>query len=409
MVRSTGYTLYLEGKRVRIPESQNPLLSRIDRRGDRIIDNREIVDYLKETRVLHERRKANLPKLTADFKRNLLRLPPRQASLYPNYNEYVNRMRTLEARFSKQAKMVPLGEIDQGLTLYALKIVDDQSLDTSNRPAMLFTGLTHAREWATGMVTLETAEKLLDGLSNNDAEAKRRLEQAELWFVPVLNVRGYDYSLTTDSWWRKNRDVIYQDETACPPPGAKHTPVGEGVDLNRNYGTPNAQYYRTSGDSACSTRDDYGASDAPGSDTYRGRGPASTRETQLLQNFILNKPNLKAILDHHSFGGMILYPWGYTRQPVDNVQEYREAAGLMNQAGGGDYDILQGIDLYPTTGTIDDFAHANGIFTLTIELGSTFHPDDRELRELLKSVPKMDLALMDWVIKNRPVGGKGQP
>src|SRR5207245_2089853 len=128
----------------------------------------------------------------------------------------------------------PIGTSENNQTMYALKVTADVSNENSTKPAFLFTGLTHAREWATGSTTMQTAGDLLKGYSS-DSAMTRRLDKAEIWFIPVVNPDGYNYSLNTDTMWRKNRKVIYADQTACPASGAKHDSVGVGVDINRNY------------------------------------------------------------------------------------------------------------------------------------------------------------------------------
>ena len=84
------------------------------------------------------------------------------------------------------------------------------------------------------------------------------LKTRELWFVPVVNPDGYDYTFTSKATrlWRKNLRDVNGD-------GAITT--GDGVDTNRNW--PEKWSY-----------DHEGASDDPTTETYRGSGPASEPE-----------------------------------------------------------------------------------------------------------------------------------
>lgn len=72
-----------------------------------------------------------------------------------------------------------------------------------------------------------------------------------------------------------------------------------GVDLNRNWGY--AWGY-----------DDFGSSPDPSSNTYRGAGPFSEPETQILREFI-NAHDFAVIANYHSYGNIYLNPWGYRK------------------------------------------------------------------------------------------------
>ena len=64
------------------------------------------------------------------------------------------------------------------------------------------------------------AETLLTGYGEDPAVTKK-VDAMELWFVPMVNPDGYEFSRNADPDWRKNRSV--------------HHPDAVGVDLNRNY------------------------------------------------------------------------------------------------------------------------------------------------------------------------------
>ena len=83
----------------------------------------------------------------------------------------------------------------------------------------------------------------------------------ELWFVPVANPDGYDFTFEDGQrLWRKNLRDNNGDGVIAP---------GDGVDLNRNF--PTRWGY-----------DNEGSSPNPASETYRGTAPASEPETQAL-------------------------------------------------------------------------------------------------------------------------------
>ena len=85
--------------------------------------------------------------------------------------------------------------------------------------------------------------------------------RTELWFVPVANPDGYDYTFTEGNrLWRKN----LRDND-----GDGQITGVDGVDLNRNFA------YKWG-------YDNEGSSPDPSSDTYRGPAPNSEPETQAL-------------------------------------------------------------------------------------------------------------------------------
>jgi murein tripeptide amidase MpaA len=309
-------------------------------------------------------------------------------------------MSELEKKYPSLVKMVEYGKAVNGTPLYALRITDNVSKDSLKKPAVLFTGLIHAREWATGRVTMQTAVNLLEGYGKN-LELTRFIKQTEIWFIPVVNPEGYDYSRTIDSFWRKNRAVIYQNAGIGKDSEQKQKVIGFGVDLNRNFWDPKHQeIFRISAGSS-SAKIVSGASDNPKDEDYRGPYGASEPEIKALQNFIADHKNLIGIIDHHSYGNEILYPWGYTKEKTENVREYLEAGRALKKTGGANFKLHQSIGLYPTTGSSEDYEQANGIFNFTVEIGTCFHSSERELDKLLLQIPKMNEAFIRWVLEHK--------
>ena len=73
-----------------------------------------------------------------------------------------------------------------------------------SRPAVLYTSAQHAREWITPEMTRRLMHYVLDGYAAATPRSARCWTSTELWFVPVANPDGYDYTFTTDRLWRKN-------------------------------------------------------------------------------------------------------------------------------------------------------------------------------------------------------------
>ncbi|MCK7524213.1 MAG: hypothetical protein MZV64_44560 [Ignavibacteriales bacterium] len=69
------------------------------------------------------------------------------------------------------------------------------------------------------------------------------------------------------------------------------------------------------------------------SETYRGASAFSEPEAQAIRDFaILN--NYGTHFNMHTFGGYILYPWGYIDAETPDSLTYREFAALLTSYSG---------------------------------------------------------------------------
>merc|ERR1712156_615947 len=107
----------------------------------------------------------------------------------------------------------------------------------------------HAREWIASAV----ATYMINELVNNYEENKDIVDNLNIHFLPMANPDGYEYSRSSDRYWRKNR-------------AENHGSSCKGVDLNRNFGFH-------WGESGVST--------SPCSDIYLGSAPFSEVETTI--------------------------------------------------------------------------------------------------------------------------------
>lgn len=398
---TSPFTLTQGDNTFRVHQKRAGEAAAIDSDKNQVLDDKEIVDYLEKKgdfcgHVSGEDHDHS--RIVSEYKQHLQGIMPESVNAYKSYSELSAQMDALAEKYPDKARKVSLGKTHEGRDIWALKVSSDAALDsTKDKPAVVVTGVHHAREWATSLVPLSIAEETLAAY-DSDPAAKNRVDQGELWFVPLVNPDGYEYSRNENSWWRKNRSP--QTVTPC---GKEIKGDVRGVDLNRNYsdGKPeHAEIYRSKNDSPCSTWDDGRAtSDDPTEDTYRGPHGASEVEVQSMLNLQLGRGNVKGVLDYHSYGGMILYPWGHQRGSVDNVDTYREVGTKMNDAIGTEkYRLMQSVSLYPTTGGSHDVHHANGIFSITMEIGKSFHPRESELPEIVGSATRAGTVFIDEVL-----------
>ncbi len=154
-------------------------------------------------------------------------------------------------------KLVTIGQTVQGQDIIALKVTRraNQTRD-GRRPATLFVGAQHAREWITPEMIRRLTHHVVDGYGT-DPTLTDVVNSTELWFVPVANPDGYDWTFEPDQrMWRKN---------LADNNGDGQITDGDGVDPNRNY--PTKWGY-----------DNEGSSNFEASETYRGpRRPRSRR------------------------------------------------------------------------------------------------------------------------------------
>jgi len=191
----------------------------------------------------------------------------------------------------------------------------------------------HAREWVAHAAATYIAQQLLERYGADNATTAL-LDRYEVVVVPVANPDGYQYTWTDDRLWRKNRRK----------PADGSTSRCAGTDLNRNF----ANHWGG-----------VGASKSPCAQDYRGPDVASEPETQAIQQYVLGLRNRAIGIDLHAYGQLILRSYGYTADPSPREDLLREVSHGMQEAmrtvHGAVYTSMRAAELYPTTGSTDDW------------------------------------------------------
>jgi len=366
----------------------------IDANCDGVLQRDEMLHHLEHDHQgchHHAEEKSDPEALLEEMECHLSRTPNPVASGYHSYEEIGQELEQLATQYPQLCSRVSLGRTHEGREIWALRI---GSCGEAQQPGIVITGCHHAREWMSVEVPLHVAHQLLDNYETDPA-AKARVDKAEIWIVPCVNPDGYEHSRTQDNWWRKNRRPVEQDAMGKPTNAI-------GVDLNRNYCDQNPEHfvlYRPEGDTPGSTSDDWGAtSDNPRSDTYRGPSGASEVEVQAVLELELGRKNIRGVLDHHSYGEMILYPWGHTDEPAPNRDLYVEIGKSLNEAMGNRYSLKQSSGLYPSSGESDDIHNANGLISFTLEVGRSFQPKPSTIAPTCELVGQANLAFIDQIV-----------
>ncbi len=280
---------------------------------------------------------------------------PAQDADYHDYGEVVIELNRIASVHLSIAQMVNIGLSVEGRRIYALKVSDNVTTD-EDEPEALYVSLHHAREHLSTEMALYLAHYFADNYGSLAAPTNL-VNERELWIIPVLNPDGAEYDVSDGYYhsWRKNRRLVALDVY--------------GVDLNRNYD------YRW-GQS--------GSSGDPSAETYRGPSPFSEPETQALRDLINAHPDLRTLITFHTYGELILYPYGYTYDdaPSDMSQNDHDVFVTMAQAmaATNGYTPQQTSDLYLVSGDMIDWAYGqHGIFGFTFEMyprWSDFYPPD---------------------------------
>ncbi|XP_047027952.1 metallocarboxypeptidase A-like protein MCYG_01475 [Helicoverpa zea] len=140
--------------------------------------------------------------------------------------------------------------------------------------AILVDGGTHGREWT----SVISALYFIDSLVKNYDKQPEYMKKRDWHVIPVLNPDGYDYSLTVDRLWRKNRRRL---SGAC-----------QGVDLNRNFA-----YNWGKEETSQTVCDPY----------YCGPMPFSEEETKAFKR-LTDGTHFSGYLSIHSAGTKVLFP-----------------------------------------------------------------------------------------------------
>ncbi len=284
------------------------------------------------------------------------------------YDEMIANLDAMAAQYPELITVkAPIGDFQthEGRPIYWLKISDNAGTDETE-PEVLYTAIHHAREPGGLSNLIYFMWHVLENYEN-DPKIKAMVDETELYFIPCLNPDGYIYNVENyfgggDIFWRKNRRDN-EDGTF-------------GVDLNRNYGYEFGY-------------DNIGSSNNTDDATYRGPSGFSEPETQASQ-FFCNNHEFQIALNYHTFGNLLIYPWGY-----DNIgaadPTFVALANLMVEENS--FFAGTGIETvgYAANGNSDDWMYGENvtkpaIYSMTPELGlGGFYPAESQIINIIQS------------------------
>ena len=316
---------------------------------------------------------------------------------YFTYQEMLDKLDSLALTYPSifSAKRVINDTINsiEGRPIYYVVISDFPDSIEANEPEMLFNSVHHAREPGSLSQLLFFMTYLCENYSSN-AEIQNILNNTSLYFVPCVNPDGYIYNQTTNpnggGLWRKNR---------------RDNGNGTfGVDLNRNYG----HFWGF---------DDGGSSPLSSSDVYRGPAPFSEPETRAIR-YLCNTHNFKMAMNNHTFGNLLIYPWGYipdyytpdsalfVKMSENMTQQNNYLFGTGNQTVG-----------YLVNGCSDDWMYGEQIekpkiLSWTPEAGNAefgFWPPEEEILPFCREMLDMNLRTVKMLLNKAVIKNRSEP
>ncbi len=267
---------------------------------------------------------------------------------YHSYDSMKSELSALTEQHPDIISVFSIGTTYKERDILAVKISDNPNVDEPDEQDVLYMGAHHGNEKTSYEVLIYFINYLAEKYTEESEEGNRVrwvVNNRELYIVPMVNPDGVDADT------RKNTEPNYM-------PGPMHTPYPNcyGVDLNRNYDYMWGRIYPGT-DSA-----------NPYSDQYQGEAPFSEKETQATRDFA-SAHDFVISLSYHTYGELILYPWGYTSEPPDDEDLFVSIGNNISAING--YEAMQAYDLYPTSGDSDDWLYGEkGVLAFTIELGS---------------------------------------
>ena len=309
--------------------------------------------------------------LTRQMQQPLIPLPGQASGIpaFPCYRTVEETYATAEqiaADYPTLATWEDVGDSWEKGTPGGLAGYDLQVLHLSNsgvagpKPGLFIMSSVHAREYAPAELNLRFAEYLVENYAS-DPDVTWVLDYTDIYLLFQSNPDGRKQAESGLSW-RKNTDNLY-----C-------------TTITNSRGATSTVIFRSSG-TAVTARATINVARFTAA---RARLPSRRHKPSRimcnntsLTNAVLrwdspvpaDAPGL--FLDLHSYGGLVLWPWGFTSLPSPNAAALQTLGRKLAFFNG--YTPEQSYWLYTTDGTSDDFVYGElGLAAYTIEMGTAF-------------------------------------
>lgn len=294
---------------------------------------------------------------------------PASDAAYHNYAETTAVLKELAAQNSDIASVFSIGKTVEGRDIWCLRINSTaKGTAKSSKPGAFYLGNHHAREHLSNEVPLFFAAWLME--NRNKPEVKKYIDTLDIYILPMLNPDGVEYDIAGGRYhmYRKNM--------------SKNSDGSFGTDLNRNYDFLWCKY---------------GSSHTPRYDTFCGKSAFSEPESQAIRKFFADRPNIKTHISYHTYGKLILYPYGGTYDEVPSEKDRKAFAKMGDDmARMTGYTSEKSSDLYVASGDSCDWAYKeHGVLAFTFELdGHNFYPSAGEIDAVVSKNIKAAMYLL---------------
>ena len=263
-------------------------------------------------------------------------------------------------------KLEQIGTTTLGKPILVIKMTADaRNTPDGARPALLFSAINHAREW----VAAEQGRRLPVWFAEhkNDPKIKEIIGKTELWFMPIQNIDGYDFTFTCG---------LGADQVPCDyrvrtgrrqPLLAQDDPRQQRQrDLRRQPGRRRPEP-QLPGQARASTR--RAPATASAASTYRG--PYALSEAgNLAVDRLQRRVKFYGNINYHTDGQLLLTPVSYTTDyaPPDSTI-FAAMTGTDGDSAVFPYQPQRSSDLYESNGDTIDNGYLNyGIIGWTPEM-----------------------------------------
>ncbi|KXH53054.1 zinc carboxypeptidase [Colletotrichum nymphaeae SA-01] len=275
---------------------------------------------------------------------------------YHSYKDHVQYFTDLHEAFPGNSELVYSGRSFENRTIHGIHLFGDEG---PGKPAVLYHGTVHAREWIAAPVIEYITLQLINAHKNATNASDSILNQYDFHIFPIVNPDGFTFSQDVDRLWRKTRT----------PPSLNSTCYGTDINRNWEYGWD---------------ANPFGASTNPCAQSYRGQKPSDTIENQGLDAYVRklrDTSGIKLYIDWHSYGQYILSPFGSKETwYAPELGKWTKTASVLSEVIRDSSERRttftfgpSGATLYTTTGAAPDHVYAIGgaDFSYTIELPDT--------------------------------------
>ncbi len=265
---------------------------------------------------------------------------------YQSYQESLDFLHAMQKKHPNLIEVIKIGTTYEERDIVLVKI--SQGVQKADeKPAMLFTGTVHAREW----IGHELALKFIEYVGDNqfiDPSLQKSLDESTLYMVPCLNPDGFEYSRKHFSFWRKNR--------------RKNADGTIGVDLNRNFSIGWTKSSNTS------------------SNIYGGDAPFSEAESRAIKEFVDTHNNITMAFDYHSQGNVFFPAHKFNHEAEIDGTDMNALCANMNdeisKITGRRYGIHRGKPpAHLISGSGREYYYSKGIISTVVEVGTKNIPD----------------------------------